>query len=149
MTLDPDIERAAVTLLAVRDHSRKELRRKLDVRGFASADIDAVLDDLTARSLLDEARMAQAYADERSRKGFGPARVRHELRQKGLEPDQIERHLLSDAGQLLDMIKVTHDRKYGEELPVDTRERARRGRFLAYRGFPGDLIRRFLDCSPE
>ena len=149
MSLDPDIERAAVTLLAARDHSRQELRRKLDIRGFASADIDAVLDDLTERSLLDEARMAEAYVDERSRKGFGPVRIRHELRQKGLESDQIERHLVSDTDHLLDLIKTAHDRKYGEELPADPRERARRGRFLEYRGFPGDLIRRFLDCSPE
>jgi len=149
LTLDPDIQRAAKSLLAARDHSRQELRRKLDVRGYASADIDAVLDDLIARALLDEERLAEAYVGERSRKGFGPARIRHELRQKGLESDCIERHLVSDRDQLLDMIKMAHERKYGEDPPGDPKERARRGRFLEYRGFPGDLIRRFLDCSAE
>ena len=44
MTLYSDIQRAAMSLLAARDHSRQELRRKLDVRGYASADIDAVLE---------------------------------------------------------------------------------------------------------
>ncbi len=93
--------------------------------------------------------MAEAYVAERTRKGFGPARIRSELRRKGLERDCIDQYLVPDRDHLLESIKKVHDRKYGEELPGDPKERARRGRFLEYRGFPGDLIRRFLDSSPE
>ncbi|NND37435.1 MAG: hypothetical protein HKN81_09915, partial [Gammaproteobacteria bacterium] len=37
-----------------------------------------------------------------------------------------------------------HDRKYGGAAPADYRERARRSRFLQYRGFSGEQIRSAL-----
>ncbi|HSQ07246.1 MAG TPA: regulatory protein RecX [Chromatiaceae bacterium] len=133
-----------MTLLANREHSRAELARKLAGRGFDTAAVDEALEQLAETGLLDEGRLAEAYVAERLHKGFGPLRIRHELRGKGLADDLIAPHLRLDDGDWLDLIAAAHDKRFGPALPADAKERARRGRFLEYRGFPGDLIARFL-----
>jgi len=143
-TLDPEIQSAALGLLAVREHSRDELERKLTARGFAGGAVGTALDALAEAGLLDEGRLAEAYVAERLHKGFGPLRIRQELRGKGLSDDLIEPHLRLSQGDWLRLIAAAHNKRFGPAAAADIRERARRGRFLEYRGFPPDLITRFL-----
>jgi regulatory protein len=131
-------------LLATREHSRAELARKLAARGFPDDAIGVAIDALAAAGLLDDDRVAETYVAERLRKGFGPLRIRRELRDKGLSNDLIEPHLRLSQGDWPRLIAAVHDKRFGPAAPVDARERARRGRFLGYRGFPADLIDRFL-----
>jgi regulatory protein len=133
-----------MTLLAIREHSRAELARKLAGRGFDTAAVNEALAHLAETGLLDEGRLAEAYVAERLHKGFGPLRIRQELRGKGLADDLIAPHLRLDDGDWLGFIAAAHDKRFGPAAPGDAKERARRGRFLEYRGFPADLIARFL-----
>jgi regulatory protein len=128
----------------VRDHSRAELARKLAARGFSADGVGIAIDALAAAGLVDEGRLAEAYVAERLRKGFGPLRIRRELHDKGLSDDLIEPHLIRSQGEWLKHIAAVHDKRFGPVAAGDARERARRGRFLEYRGFPTDLIVRFL-----
>lgn len=134
----------ALDLLAARDHSREELARKLAARGFAEDRVGSTLDALAEAGLLDEGRLAEAYVAERLHKGFGPLRIRQELRGKGLSDDLIEPHLRLSQGDWLELIAAAHDKRFGAIAAADAHERGRRGRFLEYRGFPADLIARFL-----
>ena len=147
--LDPEIRRAALGLLATREHSRGELARKLAVRGFAEDAVETALDALAETGELDESRLAEAYVAERLRKGFGPLRIRLELRGKGLSDELIDPHLQRVSADWLQLIAAAHDKRFGHTAATDIRERARRGRFLEHRGFPADLITRFLRGGPE
>ncbi|WP_420826469.1 regulatory protein RecX [Thiococcus pfennigii] len=142
--MDPEPRDVALRLLAARDHSRLELRRKLVARGFAPEAVEAALDRLGEEGLLSESRLAEAYVAERLAKGFGPLRVREELRRKGLADALIDPHLQHDTEQWLERLAAVHDKRYGPGRPGDRKEQARRARFLAARGFPGELIGRFL-----
>ena len=142
--MDPELQRLALSLLAARDHSRGELARKLAARGFAADAVDTAIDALAEAGLLDESRLAEAYVAERLRKGFGPLRIRRELRGKGLCDDLIEPHLRLSSGDWLDLIATAHAKRFGSDPATEAKERGRRGRFLEYRGFPTDLIARFL-----
>jgi regulatory protein len=84
---------------------------------------------------------------ERLRKGFGPLRIRRELRDKGLSDALIEPHLHLSTELWLELIETVHTKRFGEGPVMDTKERGRRGRFLEYRGFPTDLIARFLNAN--
>jgi regulatory protein len=131
-------------LLASREHSRLELTRKLQARGFGDTEIAQALDRLVAEGALDEARLAEQYIAERAARGFGPLRMRAELLAKGLSDSQIDPHLdmmRDDWGAYMAEI---YDRRFGSEPPPDHAEYARRGRFLEQRGFPTEMIRRFL-----
>jgi len=121
-----------------------ELHRKLAARGFAAEAIEAALEGLSEEGLLSESRLAEAYVAERLAKGFGPLRVREELRRKGLADALIEPHLRYDCEQWLERLAAVHDKRYGPGRPRERKEQARRARFLASRGFSGELIGRFL-----
>ena len=128
----------ALRYLAAREHSRVELERKLAVHALGAQELAAVLDDLTARGLLSDQRAAESLAYRRGTK-LGTARVVHELKAKGVEPQAIV--------QVAESLRVTEReralevwaRRFGQ-TPVDPSERARQSRFLAQRGFAADTI---------
>lgn len=138
------IEHVALRLLAAREHSRLELGRKLRARGFASDEVDAVLARLIAAGAVDESRLAGLYVAERVHKGFGPLRIRAELVEKGLPDALIDPHLTSLAADWPHCLAAAHERRFGSGPPADRADYARRGRFLEQRGFPAEMIRRYL-----
>ncbi len=139
-----EIERLALRLLATREHSRLELMRKIAARGFRTEDACAVLERLEREDALNEDRMAERYVSERVGKGFGPLRIRSELRDKGLADTRIEHALEPMHAAWPTCVSKAHERRFGANAPVDRADYAKRARFLEQRGFPADIIRRFL-----
>ena len=127
--------------LARREHSQLELRQKLCGKGFPMDVVSQVIADLSARGLQSDSRYAEIYSRSRLSRGYGPLRIRQELRQRGI-----------DAGLLVDLdlavaddtLEKTHERKFGTRPPESTEERSERERFLLRRGFSGDQIRRLF-----
>ncbi|MEK8079718.1 recombination regulator RecX [Pseudomonas sp. XK-1] len=138
------VRRAAMDLLARREHGRVELTRKLRSRGAADELIEAALDRLAEEGLLSETRYLEAFVSYRARAGYGPLRIREELTQRGLARSDIEQALRDSGIDWREQLEDTWRRKFAGELPTDARERARQGRFLSYRGYPLDLIGRLL-----
>lgn len=139
-----EITRRALAFLALREHSRLELARKLASRGFHGADIEPVMDRLAAEGALDERRLAESYVAERAAKGFGPVRIRAELLEKGLPAALIDPYLESMRDDWEAYLAEVYDRRFGSDPPADRDQYARCGRFLEQRGFPPEMIRRFL-----
>ncbi|MBK5942089.1 regulatory protein RecX [Halochromatium roseum] len=142
--LRDEIHSRALKLLTTREHSRLELARKLRQRGYPAPEIEAVIDALVADDLLSEERLIAAYVAERLAKGFGPVRIRYELREKGLSDEKIQPYLELEEETLVECLSMAYRKRFGDEAIGDRREQAKRSRFLEYRGFPRDLIARFL-----
>lgn len=140
------VRRAAMDLLAQREHGRVELIRKLRRRGAAEALIGDALDRLAEEGLLSESRYLESFVASRARAGHGPLRIREELAQRGLPRADIERAL--DAAEIDwgEQLRELWQRKFGQ-LPVDMKERGKQARFLAYRGFAQEQIGRLLRGS--
>lgn len=139
-------------LLARREHSRAELQRKLAERGFAAEDIEPLLDRLAAQRLQSDARFTESYVRMRRGRGYGPQRIRAELRERGIGADLIGQALDAQAGADTPRIDDIWRRKFAGCLPQDYRERARQMRFLQQRGFPlSDIHALFgrLDAGEE
>ncbi len=134
---------AAVRLLAVREHSRKELVRKLARRHDSEA-VAQALDRLADEGLLSDARFAEEYVRSRMEKGFGPLRIRAELRERGVDEPLIEAVLEPSGAHWRQRLVELARRKFGDQPPADRRDLGRRARFLAGRGFPDHLIRELL-----
>ena len=91
----------AVRILAVRDHSEQELRRKLAAPIMGKngpEEIDATAEDYERviawcheHGYLDDSRFVARFIASRSRKGYGPARIRQELNQKGISREATEK----------------------------------------------------------
>jgi regulatory protein len=136
--------------LARREYSRAELRGKLlphvqtdeGCEAGPPAALDALLDDLTARGWLSDARAATQWVHAK-RSRFGTQRITHELRQKGIAEDLIGAALPALKESELEAARNVWQRKFGV-LPQDTKEKARQMRFLQSRGFSTDVIFKVL-----
>ena len=145
----------ALRLLDRRAHSVAELRRKLRVRGFAAPAIDTVLDDLQRRGLVDDTAFAAAWIEEkrRSSRPVGRLRIQAELRRRGVTPDAIAAAepaagpAPDEAEEELGRALAALRQKLKSRRPAgDPRaERARLSRFLAQRGFTGDIVRKAME----
>jgi len=144
---EPSLEARAMRLLARREHSRLELARKLSRIAGEGQEVDRVLDDLARKGWLSDARFAEHSVRARARR-FGPLKVAHELRCKGIGEEVIEAAFrAAGIDGTADMQRVWQSRF--SEKPVNDRERARQVRFLQGRGFPLDNVLRFLrEASP-
>jgi regulatory protein len=139
-----DAEQVVIRLLAMRDHSRVELERKLIERDFPQDLIAGCLDELSARGYIDDARFAEHYVRMRIQRGFGPLRIRQELRERGIDNSVLEAHLDCAESSWRKRLDDVATRKFGVLTERSNKELSKRARFLAYRGFPAGLIRDFL-----
>lgn len=130
------IRRTAMDLLARREHGRVELTRKLRQRGASDELIEPELDRLAQEGLLSEARYLESFIRYRSGSGYGPARIREELSQRGLARADIEQALRESGVEWGERMREVWQRKFAGQRPHDPRSRAQQTRFLAYRGSP-------------
>ena len=138
------VRRTAMDLLARREHGRVELTRKLRQRGAPPEMIEAALDRLTEEGLLSESRYLESFVSYRARSGYGPMRIREELGQRGLQRSDIDLALRECGIDWQEQLRDVWQRKFAGQRPQDPRSRAQQTRFLAYRGFPMDMIGRLL-----
>ena len=69
----------AVSLLARRDYSTRELKKKLAERGYIEYACEVVVGDLESMGKMNDQRYGQNVVAYRSRRGHGPARIRSQL----------------------------------------------------------------------
>ncbi|NDO81836.1 recombination regulator RecX [Citrobacter sp. NCU1] len=135
----------AVRILAVRDHSEQELRRKLSAPVMGKngpEEIDATAEDYERviawcyeHHYLDDNRFVTRFIASRSRKGYGPARIRQELNQKGIAREATEKAMRECEIDWCERARDQAFRKYGDPLPTDFSEKVKIQRFLLYRGY--------------
>jgi len=126
---------AAIKLLARREHSADEIRTKLLRKEFALSEIDAAIRDIQQADLQSDARYTQAYIRSRRMRGFGPVRIGMELRERGVSDAIVLEHLKPDNRVWLETLKHEYEKKFGVGASEDFQEKAKRMRFLQYRGF--------------
>jgi regulatory protein len=145
------VRTAALAQLARRDFGRAELRERLVRKGCVPATVDLVLDQLEAERLLSDARYVESAVRAHAGRGHGPARVRADLRQRGLESPLVDQALRESGVDWAALAVRQRRRRFGTALPGDARERAKQTRFLQYRGFTAEQIRAALgaDWEPE
>lgn len=143
------IEAAAVRLLARREHSTEELKRKLLSKGHDAAQVGAVVEKLLAKRLVSDERFAAGMVRHRAQRGQGPVRIRAELREQGVTDAMIEQEFETADVDWNQLAAEVRRRKFGATPPGDFRLRAKQARFLQYRGFSADQISAALGGSEE
>lgn len=137
----------ALRLLAQREHSRAELTRKLAPHAETPEALACVLDELTAKGFISEARVAASVLHRRAPR-LGSARVLQELRAKGLSAEALHEAAETLRATELARAQAVWQKKFGTPA-ADAAGRARQARFLAARGFSADVVRRVLRAAGQ
>ena len=137
----------ALKLLAAREHSRQELERKLAAKEPDPAEVKQALDELQARGFLDEQRVVDSIVHRRAAR-VGVGRIRQELQAKGIDAERVALAVASLHASEFERAREVWRKKFGA-LPEDAAQRAKQARFLAARGFGGEVIRRVLNTPDD
>jgi regulatory protein len=136
-------KRKVMDFIARREHSEKELRKKLKESFVDSDSVDEVIDEAIEfakenRWLGDPAELAQRLSDMLHRRNKGIHYINNYLREKGLPPVSADRDL--ELEKALALVK----NKYSEEYEFSREDKAKVARFLASRGFDSDTVRKVV-----
>lgn len=138
---EPTPTQRALGLLTRREHSRKELTRKLTVRGVAVEDAQRAVERLAGEGWQDDRRFAESLVRGRAGSGYGPIRIRAELATHGLDRDAIAAALDTFEGDWAELAREQVRRRYGAALTDDRTLQRKAADFLIRRGFDGDCVR--------
>ncbi len=139
----PNARDSALRLLSRREHSARELKRKLIDRGVDATDADAAIEKLSGKGLQSDDRYAEQIVRTRIAQGYGPLRIEAELKQAGLSGDQISAALDAAECDWTEQAARSHAKRF-QSAPASMAERNRQYRFLMGRGFESEQIRRVL-----
>jgi len=131
----------ALGLLVRREHSRKELGRKLVARGIEPEAAEAAVERLSSEGWQDDVRFAEALVRNRANGSYGPRHIIAELGTHGLDSSAVEAAMATYEGDFLENARDLVRRRFGEEGPQDLPQRRKAADLLARRGFDGDTIR--------
>jgi regulatory protein len=143
----PSLTARALRLLAGREHTRVEIERKLAQHATDPGELARVLDALQARGFINEQRVVESLLHQRAAR-FGSARIRQELQAKGLAAGAVSEAVSQLAPTEMARARQVWQKKFGSAAP-DAAQRARQSRFLASRGFSGEVIARVLRSDVE
>jgi regulatory protein len=127
---------SALKSLNYRSRTKKEISRKLTEKGYSSDQIQAVIDRLERSGLVEDARYAQMWVENRNE--FHPRSqrlMRLEMKQKGIDEEVIESALGGSADDSELAIRAAEGqlRKYERLEWPEFRQKL--SSFLARRGF--------------
>lgn len=144
-----DAYRQALSLLVRREHSQRELRRKLTAKTDDTTAVETAIDQLAAQGYQNDARFAEVLVRTRLNAGYGPLHIRAELGTHGIDADTAATVLAEAAPDWPELAIKALRRRFGERGPRDRAEALKRGQFLQRRGFDPDSIRAALRHDPS
>ncbi|HAJ56884.1 MAG TPA: RecX family transcriptional regulator [Candidatus Omnitrophica bacterium] len=133
----------ALRLIKFRLRSEKEVRDKLKEKGFAAETIDTAVDFLKKTGLLDDTLFARLWVESRIKRPLGLARLRLELKKKGIDKGVIEPVLEAASANYSEeeAVKNIIDMKIKKMRGLDPVKAKRRlYGFLLRRGYPYGLV---------
>ena len=130
---------AAADLIGKRAMSRRDLERKLREKGANEAEARYAAEWLEAIGALNDAEYAAALVRHYSGMGYGPARVREKLYEKGV-PRELWEDALEELPEESGQVEAFLRRKLRGRIP-DEKEKRRLTNALLRRGFPWGEVR--------
>ena len=141
----------ALRLLGQREHGRAELQAKLTAKGCPATVAAEVLEGLQENGAQSDERFAAALVRRRIDRGYGPAYIRAELKDRqvdeGLADDALNQPpaYWSEVAARALAKKFPNRDEGGVGTPAKGASYAAQARFLSRRGFPSELIYRLLE----
>ena len=137
----------ALRYLAAREYSRLELANKLQKYEEIEGELTTALDELEAKGFISEARVVASTLHQKAPR-FGAARVLHDLKAKGVDSAKLAEAASSLKDTEFDRALTVWQRKFDAPF-ANPNEYAKQARFLAARGFAGEVVGRVLRAASK
>jgi len=111
--------------------------------------IDALLQDFIKRDWLNEQRYMSAFVRSKISMGLGSYRIKQELKQHGINQQDVELHFEGLETDWFEQARQTYLKKYNDSPIDDFKEKAKRFRYMQYRGFSPDEINYAMEAGSE
>lgn len=125
----------ACQILAMREHSVWELRRKLLQKGCPAEVTEAILEQLQSAGWLSDARFAEALVRQKVAQGWGKQRVVLELRRRGVSDLDSEGALSVCAAEFSEECEIERAERIVRKRLRCATDVAKVKRYLIGRGF--------------
>lgn len=145
----PTATQRALGLLTRREHSRRELTRKLTARGVEADEARSAVAKLADAGWQNDARFGESLVRSRAGSGYGPLHVRAELGMHGLDREAVDAAMASFEGDWAEVARDLVRRRFGDAGPCDPAQRRKAAELLMRRGFDGDRIRAATRFDPD
>lgn len=150
---EPSPAQRALGLLVRREHSRRELERKLAARGVDEGEANQAIELMREQGWQDDTRFAVSLARSRAGAGYGPLRIRQELGMHELDAGAVEAAFESLAEDGEDdwtgRARALIERRYPTLEQDDRGRRHKAAEFLLRRGFEVETARRVTGFMPD
>jgi len=125
----------AISLLARREHSARELKSKLELRGLDAGETDQALRQLQSKDFQSDDRFGEMLVRSRLEGGYGARWIIAELRQHGIAEGRARELIEAADPDWPELVRRQLRRRYGARKPADFAERNKRAAFLLRRGY--------------
>lgn len=131
--------------LAVRNHSCGEIITKSQAKGYTRVEAEKALDPFLEKGYVDDSAFAENFTRDKSELyGWGPAKIRRALIQKGIKKQYIDAALgnIFTSRQLSDALEtvVGSVAKRLMRAEPGLKRKKKLVDFLIRRGFPGHIV---------
>lgn len=137
----------AITLLAVKDRSTKEIQEALTLRKYSRSIQEYVLERLTEEHLLNDSAFANLFAKNKLAQGLGKQRILQDLAKKGIPKAMAEQALAAcnyESEALLQAKRLVE--RYAKRYPSLDRNSLQKIKMALFRkGFSMDLIQEAVE----
>ena len=140
---------AAIGMLSRREYTCKEITDRLLKREFELDVINSVLKSLQDDGYQSDSRFTEQYIRYRGEKGYGPLRIRMELKEKGVDAELINLSLAETELDWYEIAARVRHKKFKGASASTWEDKMRQARFLNYRGFSQEQINVCLEDGVE
>ncbi|MCK3654647.1 recombination regulator RecX [Pasteurellaceae bacterium Macca] len=132
-------------LLSKRDYSEAELRHKLTLKAYSDEEIEGAIERAQENNWQSDERFCGTFIRYRSQQGYGPRRIKQDLKIKGVEGWLIEQELENAEVDWFSLAEQVFEKKC--PTTWDRKAKQKMWRFMVGRGFLQDHFSHLLDMD--
>lgn len=140
---DDDLKKLKVKALAWlgrQEYSIAKFKRKLIDIEATEEQIEAIVAEFTGQNWLSEQRYCEGFVRGRVSKGQGKIRIINDGRGHGLDEETLKQALTDNQTDWFEQARLTYYKRFGDTPYKDIKEKAKRLRFMQYRGFTMEQV---------
>lgn len=135
LTIVNKIKSYTLYLLARREHSLAELKKKLLAKKYLEEEISDLLKELATNNMQSDERFVENLVRTRINRGCGALRIREELSLHQISPELVEKYLSLEEDEWIRFAEKTRCKKFGVKKPDVLLEEVKQKKYLQYKGF--------------